>query len=424
MTLQIFIHLITVSIALCSKVSFIPNASFNLPQNFKDGRLPCSKQTVVFPNTVAASVIIESGVSVSGFILPEDGDLIIDDGIIELGEKYDDNCTVNGKAFYFEKSITSWNEPDVWISSKFNKATPDAERIPCYDDVVEFPANTTFILFLPEKTQYVRDIVISGKKYDTVTLRNYINNQADQNQRFVVNTHQDVGISVKYSTCRSPSGCPCQTETLEIDCSTKFCPEPSCVDPVQPIGHCCKICGGVMAFDVDKSFDFIKFQETVESVVKSYGKDDLVYHIGRFGNQVQLVVVDKGDYTGLSAEAVNTIDYGMEKRFAALTRYSGSPISKSGYGGKIFISMFFLVVSVLGIIYLYFYKMPQFHFPMFGRSDPRIFTRFNRRTESVVSLARKDSITPTGASSSTAFRNPLYDSIKSRSRVEESIAEN
>ncbi|CAG9560760.1 unnamed protein product [Danaus chrysippus] len=374
---------------------------------------------------VAASVVIESGVSVSGFILPEDGELIIEDVIIELGEKYGDNCTANGKAFYFEKSISSWNEPDVWISPKFNKATPDAERIPCYDDVVEFPENTTFILILPEKTQYVRDIVISGNRYDTVRLRNYINNQADQTQRFVVNTHQDVGVSVKYSICRSPSGCSCQTNTLEIDCSTKFCPVPLCVDPVQPIGHCCKICGGIMAFNVDKSFDYIKFQETVESVVNSYGKDDLVYHIGRFDNKVQLVVVDKSDYTGLSAEVVNTIDYRMDKRFAPLTQYSGSPTSKAGYGGKIFISMFFLVASVLGIIYLYYYKMPQFHFPIFVHpNDPRIFTRFNRRTESVVSLARKDSITPTGASSSTAFRNPLYDSIKSRSRVEESIAEN
>ncbi|XP_045446434.1 protein amnionless [Melitaea cinxia] len=422
MYLNLFLIILNyISISLSAKVTWLPNTSFNLPNNFKNGKLPCSKETVIFPETLTSSIRIEADTSVGGFVLPLDGELILTEGSIGFGPARDDNCTRYGNTYYTEKSISLWAHPDVWSSSKFNKATPDAERVPCFDDIVEFPQNTDFTVVLPDNTQKVRGITLNGESFDTKTFRDYVLSQADQSQQFILNENGDTGVVVERSYCTSPAGCPCQNNALEIDCSTKFCPIPTCVNPVEPVGHCCKICGGVIAFDIDRSFDMTAFKEKVARVIDSYG-GSLIYHVGRLPNKVQLVVVEKEEYTGTSAEVVNNIAYNLESHIVHQMQISGSPLYKSGLGGKIFISMFFAVALVMVAIYVYYYKLPEVRFPIMSRSQPSFFSRFDRRTESVVSLTRRDSVAPMGLSTDTAFRNPLYDS-KRKYLVEESVSE-
>ncbi|CAH2106956.1 unnamed protein product [Euphydryas editha] len=410
-----------ISISLSAKVTWLPNTSFNLPTNFKNGKLPCSKETVIFPESLTSSIRIEAGTSVGGFVLPLDGELILTEGTIEFGPTRDDNCSRYGNSYYTEKSLSFWAQPDVWSSSKFNKATPDAERVPCFDDIVEFPTNTDFTVVLPDDTQKVRGIILNGESFDTKKFRDYVINQADQTQQFILNENEDTGVVVGRGYCTSPAGCPCQDNVLEIDCSAKFCPIPSCVDPIQPIGHCCKICGGVIAFEIDRSFDITEFKEKVGKAIDSYD-GSLIYHVGRLPNKVQLVVVEKDEYTGTSAEVVNDIAYNLENHIVHQLEISGSPLYKSGLGGKIFVSMFFAVALVMVAIYIYYYRLPEIRFPIMARSQPSLFSRFDRRTESVVSLTRRDSVAPMGSSIATAFRNPLYDS-KRKHLVDESLTE-
>ncbi|XP_050342868.1 protein amnionless [Nymphalis io] len=418
-----FIILNYISISLTAKVTWLPNTSFNLPTNFKDGKLPCSKQTVVFPESLANSIRIESGTSVGGFVLPMEGELILTEGVIEFGPITDDNCTTESNSYYTEKSISLWAQPDVWTSSKFKKATPDAERVPCFDDIAEFPSNTDFTVILPDETQRIQGIKLNGESLDTVQFKDYVIRQSDQTQQFVLNKNEDTGIIVARGHCASLAGCPCQNNVLSIDCSAKFCPMPACVNPVQPIGHCCKICGGIIAFDIDRSFDITTFKEQVSRTIDSFGENDLIYHIGRLPpNKVQLVVVDSDEYSGTSAEVVNAIAYNMENHIVHQMQISGSPLYKSGLGGKIFVSMFFTVILVMMGIYVYYYRLPEIKFPIMGRSHPSFFSRFDRRTESVVSLTRRDSVAPIGSSIGTAFRNPLYDS-KRKNLIEESAME-
>ncbi|CAK1552794.1 unnamed protein product [Leptosia nina] len=403
-----FLYLITVS--LTAKVKWIPNTNFNLPINFKDGKVPCPRQTVVFPDTLNGYVNIDSLVEGNELILPIDGEFLLSEGGIELGGNYD-NCTDTRNVYFLEKSVSSWAQPDVWSSSKFNEATPDAERVPCFDDLVEFPADKVFTIALPAETQVVRGIHFGSEAYDTGSFMEFVT----ESQQFILNENQVTGVVIKYEQCKSRSGCPCQENPLKIDCNAKFCPVPACVDPIQPIGHCCKMCGGVIAFDVDQSFDIMNFKELVETVVDSYGKDDLVYYIGRVGDKVQLVVIDKGEYSGTSAEVVNDIDHSMEKHWVQGLKesiISGSPLYKYGLGGKIFISMFFVVVVSLGGIYAYYYKLPDVSFPTIG--GPAMLSRYQRRSDSVVLLTRRDSVITTRSGISTAFRNPLYDSKRGR----------
>ncbi|CAG4976830.1 unnamed protein product [Colias eurytheme] len=410
-----------ISVSLTAKVKWIPNTDFNLKLNFKDGKLPCPRQTVVFPESLSGIVSIETKTDINGFVLPQDGELVIGNGELQFGPTENSNCTNTGNIYFLENSVSSWAQPDVWSSPKFNDATPDAERVPCFDDTVEFPAGSVFTISLPDQQQVVRDIKMNGVSYDTNRFSDYVLHQRDQSQQFILNQYQETGIYTTNRQCKSRSGCPCQVNVMKIDCSAKICSVPTCVDPIQPIGHCCKICGGVIAFDVDQSFDLMTFKELVESVIDGYGKEDLVYHIGKIKSKIQLVVVDKGEYTGTSAQVVNDVDHRMQRHWVQGVKeavISGTPLYKYGLGGKIFVSMFFAVALVVGAVYAYYYKLPEIRLP-FGER-PGMFSRYQRRTDSVVSLTRRDSVISTRSGISTAFRNPMYDSKRGRVVVEAS----
>lgn len=411
-----------ISLSHEATVKWLPDTSFDLPINFKNGKLPCSRQSVVFPDRLMGPVRIKSDPMVSSFLLPIDGEILLD-GSITFGDGGEADCE-RGNVYYMEKSKTSWTQADVWSSDKFNKATPDTERVPCYDDAVEFPANIQSIVILPEFSQSVRDIQIGNEHYDTEAFVRRIFTQRDQSLQFAFNMHNTIHV-INDVTCQSVSGCPCQRNLWPTDCSTKYCKPPTCVHPIKPFGHCCKICGGYVLFNVSETFDMEAFKELVEETVKSYGEDQLEYHVGRLPkNNVQLVIVDKAEYEGTSAQVLNAIDYRMQGHWVEGRKYvqlSGSPLYKAGMGGKIFVSMFFVVAISIGTIYLYYYKLPDVRYPIMGRL-PSFFSRLQRRTDSVVSLTRRDSvITSTGVR--TAFRNPLYDSKRGRVQVEETDTE-
>ncbi|XP_023940284.1 protein amnionless [Bicyclus anynana] len=421
--ISIFIFSYFITTSLSEKVTWLPNINFNLPMNF-DTKL-CSKKTVIFPETLAGSVVIDSDTSVNEFILPNNGDIFLGEGAsIELGSGEEPDCKA-GYVHYRENTEADWSRPDVWSSVRINDATPDAERVPCFDDVVIFPPNSTFTVILPDVVQKVQAVELGGENINDF-LEYFASKHSNQGQTFILNEYHESGVSIGgyLNTCHSRSGCPCQTNTLKIDCSAKLCKKPTCADSIKPIGHCCRICGGAIVVDIDETFDFLQFQLLIEKIIDTYGKDKFIYHIGRLpDNKVQVIVLDKNGYDQTSAEVVSAISYNMEKDLRHDMQVSGSPLSKSGLGGKLFVCMFFAVILVMAGIYAYYYKLPQMNYPIItGRSQANMFSRFNRRTESVVSLTRRDS-TPIGDSTATAFRNPLYDSQRSRVSVEESILE-
>lgn len=429
---SVYLLFIFISFASPDIVKWLPDKSFSLATNFKDHKHPCSKQTVIFPQTMFESTTIDSDISVSGMVLPKDGSLTID-ATITFGKNPNDNCTEEGNTYFMPSSTASWAQVDVWSSPRFNKATPDFERVPCFDDIVEFATNAEFTLKLPDLTQRIQ-----GIKYGPVTFKTDSFLQAltidssalhilHNNQAFILNKFGETGIVVEMKQCQSRAGCPCQEQLQEMDCSLKFCPVPKCVNPIQPIGHCCQICGGYLTINLDGTFEMMAFKEKVADIVESYGKSGLHYHIGRLpGNKVQLVIVDKDEYVGNSALVVHAVAVAIGNSYLEATAvYSGSPLSLSGMEGKISFSMFFLVVLIMGAIFVYYYKMPEMRFPLLIHGGHRaVISRFNRRTDSVVSLtSRRDSESPIGTSTGTAFRNPLYDSKRGRVRVDETLIE-
>ncbi|XP_063532023.1 protein amnionless [Cydia strobilella] len=417
-----------------AKVTWQPNTNFNIASNFADGKLPCSKETVIFSETIQGSVRIQGDTAAQEFILPETGDILLD-GTLFIGANDKDQC-LEGNKYFIDKTVSSWADPDVWSSPLYNEATPDAERVPCIGDTVDFPVNTTFAIKLPELTQTVKKVIVSGLNYNLYSLLHHIMHQ-DDSQQFYVNSIRGIGIRIKEDGCRSPiKGCPCQEYPLKIECDLKFCPVPQCLYPIKPIGFCCKICGGAISFEREQNFNLMELKDMVERVVASYSDDNIVYHIGIVeGNKVQLVVTEKYEYKGQSAMAAHDVNGQILKGWSSgvqAVSLSGGPLSDANYGLKIAFSMLFVVILVFGVLYAYYYKIPvpRIHLPTipsFGRgSTAGLLSRFDRRTESIVSLTRRDS-TVTVASSAgvgTAFRNPLYSSKRGRVDVVESEVDN
>ncbi|KOB70613.1 Uncharacterized protein OBRU01_15168 [Operophtera brumata] len=418
-----------VSFTSTSVVKWLPNASFNLPINFKDGKVPCSKKNVIFPQSISGSVGLQDIMEVGALILPEDGEIVLENAIISLGKDVvDTNCT-EGNSYYLDKTTSAWTQAGVWYSSRFTEATPDTERLPCYDDYVEFSKDTKYTVTLPDQQQYIRGLKIGNESFTTATFLELVEDQSDQMQQFVFNLFYRTGLSIVSPNCQMKFGCPCQPNTPKIDCTVKFCPKPSCVAPIKPEGFCCSFCGGHIMFEVDEGFDMISFKELVVKTVDGFG-DSVVYHIGVVSTnpdyKVQLVIVDTEEYDGNSAEAVNIINNDMLGHWykgEKLSQISGSPLSKKGLGVKIFISMFFVVLIVMSGLYLYYYKLPNVQIPAFGGRSTGMFTRFQYRSDSVVSLTRRDSSISAALPSRTAFRNPLYDSKRGRVEVEQSVDE-
>lgn len=413
-----------VAIASAALVKWVPNGSFNLPANFKDKKLPCSKQTVVFPDRMTGSVKMQSEEKVKELVLPVDGEIILETLIVLGEDPTETNCT-EGYSYYMDQSMSSWAQAGVWSSLRFNEATPDSEKLPCEGDDVEFP-NAKYTVILPDSMQSVRSLKVSGETYTTESFLSRAS-ESEEEQAFQLNSLLQTGVKVSSRTCRHKNGCPCQKFPLEIDCSLKYCPQPSCLAPIKPDGYCCKQCGGYITFEIDDDFDIIAFNELVDKTVQSYG-GNVVYHIGftpvKDSRTLQLVVVEKGAYTGTSAEIANYIDKTIEKHWfksSKLAKISGSPLDKANLGGKMFFSMFFAVALVMGAIYLYYYRLPKIEFPVINRGSRRMFSRFQRRTDSVVSLTRRDSTIIGGGR--TAFRNPMYDSRRGRVEVAESVVE-
>lgn len=407
-----------------STVKWVPNSSFMLPENYKDGKLPCSKQTVVFPELVIGSIKVAYVTEVSGFILPEEGEIILDDLILLGADPLDKNCN-DGNAYYVDKSTAAWNQADVWSSPRFNDATPDSDRIPCFNDVVQFPQNAKITVTLPKETQHVKSLYIGNESYSTEDFRQRVIDESDQRQQFVLNEFSDTGLSINTPMSCTAFGCPCQIVPMTIDCSVKFCPFTDCLEPIKPLGFCCEICGGSILFDANKGFDMMAFHKFVEK----YVTENHIFYIGFAPEapirRIQLVMVDKGDYMGSSTEIINSIHYDMEAHWfkgEKVLQISGIPLSKTNMGGKIFISVFFTVILTFCGLYVYYYKMDDLRYMLFSHGATLNMSRFQRRSDSVVSLTRRDSVISTSIGA-TAFRNPMYDSKRGRVHVVETVAD-
>ncbi|KAJ6650032.1 Protein amnionless, partial [Pseudolycoriella hygida] len=345
----------------------------------------------------------------------------------------------------------SWFDTDNWRikgSLSQNKAVPHIDRIPCECDVVEFPANHSLWIdlnFIPQLT--VQQVIINGKSDN---LNGFLDTNLGQSMFMYYRDY----VRFQEGLCEGPKSCGCHDpalfkEYLDLVCiHSEVCQEPPCLDPIQPIGHCCPICGAMIQVTVGEDnclSDFKSANENMELFTlmkeKYAGKVDGYIGMVRGDHdkeiKFQIIAVDKEDYNELSVQMVKGMS--ESKKFNAMLKadgnthrvfYSGRPYHVNGLLSIWFIvfTSLLLVLSMFGTIYFYYgddtnlkkYN-PISRLRLF--TSPFVFARFdNTRDDDTQSIAIEfeapqpsTSIYETIAS---AFDNPLFKGRNKEKKIE------
>lgn len=303
---------------------------------------PSECMKAVFNKEIEGFLLMNKEQRLNEVILPSDGAIVISSGSkVEFSDRkcgsnnvYESNLTTPKKRLWF--STKSW----ITQGETENVAKPDVYKIPCECDTVEFPNEYLAAVDLEFVDEIVVDKILINDKTDNfegfletpIGQKMFLNSEA-------VHSSQGICSPPKYCGCHNHNRFEKYTELL-CDEESKYCPEPQCLQPIQPKGHCCPICGAILNFKIKDTCEFdLKKMVEVERKMRRFrnGKyaTKINYYAGmvpgkrRDDNLVQLVVTEVGEYTGISIEFLNflTKDENFKGNF-----YQHSPLNCFEFG--------------------------------------------------------------------------------------------
>lgn len=299
---------------------WIPDINFENPNSWVNNKIPCPSDSITFPPGLLAIVSLPQSLSTRKIILPQNGGIVMSvDSEVIIGESYKpkSGCEVNSNehAMFKVPELKPWLLSENWKTMtdlnevRSNEAIPHLERIPCPNDIIRFKNNSNIIIDLQNVNylstgKYVLRGTTKMDSYDD-SIRNMIFlNSLETMNNVCPGDFEDC-------TCMS-SGIGRET-ILETLCENEksFCKIPHCLNPIQPYGHCCKICGASVVVTI-KSKEKQNLAAKLNSKMKNlyeknyYGKVD--GHLAIFSNDdenfVQIIAVDKGEYSGISDDFI------------------------------------------------------------------------------------------------------------------------
>ncbi|XP_062564617.1 protein amnionless [Armigeres subalbatus] len=401
------------------------NLDFNDRSNWQSNELPKSGQSIQYPAKLNALVELPTSFSVGSLILPTTGAVLVPETDFSLHFESDHRHrettvfkTPARKPYY---STANWKAVDNSgkAVSGPNGATPHLERIPCQYEAVLFGKIPSPIDLQYHSAIEVKEINYGGAK------------GLDEFRRFLVS---DLGQYVFYNgeetlvtegKCSSPEKCPCQPEwVLEAVCANEVCPVPHCLSPIVPKGHCCAICGSVLSVDLGnfvENFDFNDFSRKLARKITSAEVDqsEVEYHISVENYALQLVIIDREEYSEQSVDLMKSLEPYFVMRFQ-----NGHKIVHAGHphipyqSGQLFLVIFvsLLAISIFfTILYAYYYDdkvVPRLTAVIRNRtffSSPFVFARFdpnNAHDDSTVDI----NFNPSGIENlNSSFNNPMFE---------------
>ncbi len=207
----------------------------------------------------------------------------------------------------------SWFDADNWQvkdSPRQNQAIPHIDRIPCECDTVEFPTNKSLWIDLDYMSQLtVKQVKINDR---TDNLNEFLGTSLGQTMFLT-----DQLSTFKEGKCEGSNICGCHEPArfagyLDTVCvNSEVCHEPFCIDPIQPIGHCCPICGAMIQIKANENIcvsNLRSINEYMELSVLMHdeyaGKVDAYVGMIRGEHdkdiQIQIIAVDREEYDELS----------------------------------------------------------------------------------------------------------------------------
>ncbi|XP_073434120.1 protein amnionless [Dendrobates tinctorius] len=248
--------------------SWIPDTNFENASNWKEQRVPCGQDSAVFPGDQRVSIFVQSPHALTDLYMPWDGEFLLSHGAGFMAASTEDPECGEGSSVHFDDvDRYHWFDPLLWRSAlstddlemdRFLFAV-DAESVPCRYDDVSFSPETSFRVQMPETGSDVqlRSISVLGQKFTK-------NEDFLQYLKLPTGKLQFPGPAQPQITslrCQDATGCQCGNDgVLQEICSVRLqhtggkCPESPCAAPLQPVGHCCGICGVIISLDYSSAF--------------------------------------------------------------------------------------------------------------------------------------------------------------------------
>lgn len=283
----------------------------------------CIHEVAVFPRNLFAVVTVPKIHAVKEIVLSDNGGLIFQNEMLfiiyskhENSEGRPDKVLECGTAneATFKRPILepwllskNWGTPDV---RENNSAIPHQERIPCQYDVVEFPFNHSFIVDLQYlSTLTLQGITLNGLSKPVAELHNFFMTRLGQ----IIFVNSDITLSTEAS-CHDPNQCECQKDDVFqqlCENERKYCEPPKCLHPIRPIGHCCDICGAALVMKLKEggkpNSSKLRGQILKQILMNNIDDAAIEYHVSFINGQLQLVIIDKLIYAGISVQVMEMV---------------------------------------------------------------------------------------------------------------------
>uniref|UniRef100_A0A8C6N782 Protein amnionless n=1 Tax=Melopsittacus undulatus TaxID=13146 RepID=A0A8C6N782_MELUD len=218
---------------------WIPNTNFETASNWDKGRVPCASNVVRFEENK---------------YLPLNGELMLaaGAGFAAFDGSWDPGATVR----FSDAEHYTWFDPTLWqavsrsgeLESSRHIFFVDEERVPCHYDNVIFQSETSFRVNVDSSQQviHLRSISLMGQELSSPEAwARYL-----QGPSAALQFHGNGTLQVTGSGCADKSGCACGNAldghricAALLKASGGQCPALACQSPLQPLGHCCPICG-------------------------------------------------------------------------------------------------------------------------------------------------------------------------------------
>ncbi|EFX72558.1 hypothetical protein DAPPUDRAFT_254308 [Daphnia pulex] len=271
--------------------------------NWEGGALPCWRSRVVLPEEVVISVFLNGSVAWSELVMPQTGELVLEDLTLNAPETSQERYCSNQEIKFKNWRPSSWFDPDRWQIAESDGtivpqplAIPHSERIPCAHDSVHLLKRHS----LSVDFNRINSLTVGQIKYGDQLLtaeewRNQLNGPA---WRYQVHNPPHSAY-VNGTECQDVLGCRCghDIDVMQMVCSnagTLCSNQLECPDSFRPPGQCCDMCGSMMKVTFnERTFTKSSLDRLVTSMLAEDGWPDLQSYSYRTDeNVLHLLVVD------------------------------------------------------------------------------------------------------------------------------------
>ncbi|NXK29453.1 AMNLS protein, partial [Arenaria interpres] len=251
---------------------WIPNTNFETASNWDKGRVPCASDVVHFEKNKVVSVFVGSPHALTDMYLPLNGEFVLasDAGFAAFDGSWDPGCDSGATVRFADAEHHAWFDPTLWQPVSPNREldlggrifSVDEERVPCHYDDVIFQPETSFRVNVDSSRRviHLRSISLMGQEFSSPEAwAGYLGGPSAPLQ-----FHGNGTLQVTGTGCPEKSGCACgNAPDGHRICAAlgKQCPALTCRTPLQPLGHCCEVCGATINLDFTPDFDLQKYQD-------------------------------------------------------------------------------------------------------------------------------------------------------------------